>query len=336
MAVVLTYAGSKPVVKIGRIAGQFAKPRSNPTEIVNGTELPSYRGDMVNRDAPTLADRQANPLNMLEGGFASLKNIHRWNKDFVLNSSAGQKYEVIADHIDEALHFMEAIGFDLDEVQQLKEVNFYTSHEALLLDYEEPLTRKDSLTQKWYGCSAHMLWIGDRTRQPDGAHIEYMRGIHNPIGLKIGPNYSPDEIKRILDTLNPANDKGKILLITRFGADKIEIHLPKLIRMIKQCGANVVWICDPMHGNTYSASNKLKTRSFDHIFREISDFFRIHYTESTLPGGIHIELTGLDVTECIGGIQGIDENLLTRNYASNCDPRLNASQSIELAFRLAE
>ncbi|MCG8337100.1 MAG: 3-deoxy-7-phosphoheptulonate synthase class II [Proteobacteria bacterium] len=353
MAVVLTYAGEKPVIKVGRIAGQYAKPRSSPIESKNGVELPSFRGDMVNQasfseearkpDSNRLLEgyfHAASSLNILRaftrGGYASLDRVHSWNKEFVKQSKEGKSYEELASQIEKALTFMKVIGLDTRKMPQLSEVNFYTSHEALLLGYESALTRQDSLTGKWYNCSAHMLWIGDRTRQVDGAHVEFLRGVHNPIGIKIGPNHDVDEIKRILDILNPENECGRIILITRFGKDKVEDMLPSLIRNITDFGANVLWSCDPMHGNTYTSDSNYKTRNFYDILREIRSFFEIHHAEGTVPGGVHFELTGKDVTECIGGAQEIKDHHLENNYATSCDPRLNAQQSLELAFLISD
>lgn len=353
MAVILTYAGEKPVIKVGRIAGQYAKPRSKPTEIINGLEIPSYRGDMINRDEPTMAARlpdcqrllesyfrSSSTLNLLRaftrGGFASLDKIHAWNKEFVEKSREGERYNKVAQDIDKALTFMRTIGLASENVPQINEVKFYTSHEALLMGYEESLTRQDSLTGKWYDCSAHMLWIGDRTRQLDGAHVEFFRGLNNPIGIKIGPNHDLDTIKKLLEKLNPDNEWGRITLITRFGKKEIAKYLPALIRNIEDEGARVLWSCDPMHGNTYTSESAYKTRNFADILSEIRSFFEIHQSEGTVPGGIHFELTGENVTECVGGAQQIEDHHLEQNYATNCDPRLNAQQSLELAFLISE
>lgn len=353
MAVVLTYAGEKPVIKMGRIAGQYAKPRSKPTEIKNGIELPSFRGDMVNAadfsseartpDCQRLLEsyfHSAASLNILRaftrGGYASLEKVHAWNTEFVKQSVEGKSYESLANDIEKALTFMKVIGFDPQSVPQLSEVYFYTSHEALLLGYEEALTRQDSLTGKWYDCSAHMVWIGDRTRQLNGAHIEYLRGVHNPIGIKIGPEHDIDEIKQIMEVLNPENKWGRMVLITRFGKDKVGQYLPGLIKNFKQEGYNVLWSCDPMHGNTYTSESNYKTRNFKDILSEIRSFFEIHSAEGTIPGGVHFELTGKDVTECVGGAQDIMDHHLENNYATSCDPRLNAQQSLDLAFLIAE
>ncbi|MBU0675432.1 MAG: 3-deoxy-7-phosphoheptulonate synthase class II [Proteobacteria bacterium] len=352
MAVIISYAGGKPVVKVGRIAGQYAKPRSADTEIVNGVEMPSYRGDMVNRIDPTPEARKPDPARMREGyfracstmnilraftrgGFASLDRVHAWNNEFVKNSPQGQMYEKLAKNIDQAINFMQLIGLDT-EIPQIKQASFFTSHEALLLGYEEALTRQDSTTGDWYDCSAHMVWIGDRTRQLDGAHIEFLRGVLNPIGMKVGPGHDIDELKKIIVTLNPDNEAGRLTLITRFGAKKISDYLPRLAREMRQEGFNLVWSCDPMHGNTYTAASGYKTRNFDLILQEIRAFFEIHWSEGTQPGGVHFELTGENVTECTGGGRNILDEQLVNNYLTNCDPRLNAEQSLELAFQLAE
>ncbi|MBU2512171.1 3-deoxy-7-phosphoheptulonate synthase class II [bacterium] len=353
MAVVMTFAGEKPVIKVGRIAGQYAKPRSSPVEIRDGVELPSFRGDMVNAsdftkearnpDCKRLLDgyfHSASSLNILRaftrGGYASLEKVHAWNKEFLKQSKEGKSYEELAFQIEKALTFMRVIGFEPEKVPQLSEVNFYTSHEALLLGYEEALTRQDSLTGIWYDCSAHLLWIGDRTRQVDGAHVEFLRGVHNPIGIKIGPDHDLDDLKRILDTLNPNNESGRMVIITRFGKEKIATYLPPLLRSIKEHGAKVLWSCDPMHGNTFTSDSNYKTRNFNDILMEIRHFFEIHYAEGTVPGGVHFELTGKDVTECMGGAQEIMDHHLENNYATSCDPRLNAQQSLELAFLIAD
>jgi 3-deoxy-7-phosphoheptulonate synthase len=353
MAVIISYAGGKPVVKVGRIAGQYAKPRSADTELVNGVEMPSYRGDMVNAIDPTPEARRPDPKRMREGyfracstmnivraftrgGFAALDRVHAWNNEFVKNSPQGQSYEKLARNIDQAIKFMAVIGLDT-EIPQIKQASFFTSHEALLLGYEEALTREDSTTLgDWYDCSGHMLWIGDRTRQPDGAHLEFLRGILNPIGMKVGPNHDPDELKRIIVKLNPANEAGRLTLITRFGAEQIERYLPKLCTEMKKEGFNLVWSCDPMHGNTYTAASGYKTRNFDNILKEIQAFFQIHWDRGTVPGGVHFELTGENVTECTGGGRDIKDEQLVNNYLTNCDPRLNAEQSLELAFQIAE
>mgnify|MGYP003951231763 CR=1 FL=1 len=353
MSVVLTYGAGVPIVKVGRMAGQFAKPRSADTETIDGVELPSYRGDIINDIAFTPEARIPDPERMLsaynqatanlnllrafaQGGFADLNQVHKWNLDFVGGSAASARYQELANRIEETLGFMRACGIDGDSVAQVKETEFYTSHEALLLWYEEALTRVDSLTGKYYDCSAHMLWIGDRTRQVDGAHVEFLKGVDNPIGVKCGPTSNPDELMKLIDTLNPENEAGRITLIARMAHDKVHEHLPPLVRRVKEEGAKVVWSCDPMHGNTHKASSGYKTRAFDRILKEVDGFFDVHAAEGTHPGGIHIEMTGKDVTECIGGAQAIGDEDLGDRYHTHCDPRLNASQSIELAFLLAE
>ena len=353
MSVVLTYAGEKPVIKVGRIAGQYAKPRSSPVETIDGIELPSYRGDMINGIAFSAEARRpdckrlleayfhsASSLNILRaftrGGYASLYKVHEWNKAFLKQSKEGKSYEELASSIEKALTFMKVIGLETETMPQLSEVNFYTSHEALLLGYESALTRQDSLTDLWYDCSAHMLWIGDRTRQLDGAHLEFLRGVHNPIGIKVGPDHHPDEINTLIEALNPDNRSGRIVLITRFGKDKIGHYLPSLIRSVKKSGMDVLWSCDPMHGNTYTSDSNYKTRKFSDILEEIQGFFEIHRAEGSIPGGVHFELTGKDVTECIGGAQDITDHQLVNNYSTSCDPRLNAQQSLELAFLISD
>jgi 3-deoxy-7-phosphoheptulonate synthase len=353
MAVALTFGASCPVVKVGRLAGQFAKPRSAPTETIDDVELPSYRGDIINDMAFTDAGRQPDPermvraynqaastLNLLrafaQGGFADLHQLHRWNLDFVKESQQGERYEEMATRIDETLGFMAACGVTSESVPQLRETDFYTSHEALLLVYEQALTRQDSLTGRWYDTSAHMLWIGDRTRQPDGAHVEFLRGVENPIALKCGPSLDTDDLLRLIDTLNPDNEAGRLTLICRMGADKVGEHLPALIRAVEREGRTVVWSCDPMHGNTVKASTGYKTRPFDLILSEVDAFFDVHRAEGTYAGGVHFEMTGQDVTECIGGAQAITEEALSDRYHTHCDPRLNANQSLELAFQIAE
>ncbi len=353
MAVVLTFGAACPVVKVGRMAGQFAKPRSAPTEVKDGVELPSYRGDIVNDMAFTAEARAPNPerlvqgynqsaatLNLLrafaQGGFADLHKVHRWNMDFVKASPQGARYEEMSGRIEEALDFMAACGLTADLVPQLRETEFYTSHEALLLHYEQALTRQDSLTGQWYDCSAHMLWVGDRTRQPDGAHVEFLRGVGNPLGIKCGPGLDADELIRLLDILNPANEPGRITLISRMGAAKVQRSLPPLVRTVAREGRAVMWSCDPMHGNTVKASNGYKTRAVDRILAEVRGFFAVHEAEGTHAGGVHFEMTGKDVTECIGGAQEITEDSLSDRYHTHCDPRLNASQSLELAFTIAE
>ena len=353
MAVVLTFGASCPVVKVGRMAGQFAKPRSQDTEIINNVELESYKGDIINGIDFDKTSRTPNPerliqaynqsaatLNLLrafaQGGFANLKQIHQWNLSFVEDSRSKKKFEEMANTIDECLTFMEACGINDQNVRQMKETDFYTSHEALLLPYEESLTRVDSTTGKWYDVSAHMLWVGDRTRQLDGAHIEFVKGIQNPIGLKVGPTTDIAELLKIIEVINPDNIAGRVSLICRMGSDKITSILPNIISQVKKDEKNVVWVCDPMHGNTIKASSGYKTRPLINIISEIEKFFKIHRNEGTYPGGIHLEMTGQDVTECIGGVQEITEDDLKSRYHTYCDPRLNASQSLEVAFLLSE
>ncbi len=353
MAVVLTYAAAVPVVKVGRIAGQFAKPRSAPAERQGDQELPSYRGDIINAIEFDAAAREPDPerllqaysqaastLNLLRafttGGYAGLEFVHQWNMGFVSDSPEGARYRDIADRISDSLDFMKACGINTNTSPQLHGTDFYTSHEALLLGFEQALTRIDSTTGNWYDTSAHMLWIGDRTRQPDGAHVEFLRGVHNPIGIKCGPGLEPEHLIRLIDILNPANDPGRLTLITRFGADKVGDHLPRLIRRVEAEGRCVVWSCDPMHGNTIKASSGYKTRSFNRILKEVQSFFAVHRAEGTYAGGVHFEMTGQHVTECIGGAQAITEDDLSSRYHTHCDPRLNANQALELAFLLAE
>ncbi len=353
MAVVLTFGAALPVVKVGRIAGQFAKPRSAPTETIGGVELPSYRGDIVNGmdfnagarvpDPERLVqsyNQSAATLNLLrafaQGGFADLHKVHRWNLEFVADSPAGERYQELASRLSETLEFMAACGLTSETVPQIRETEFYTSHEALLLHYEQALTRVDSLTGKWYGCSAHLLWIGDRTRNLDGAHVEYMKGIQNPIGLKCGPSLEPDDLLRLIDALNPQNIPGRLTLIARMGHEKVEAKLPALVRAVKRHGAKVVWSSDPMHGNTIKSASGYKTRPFDRILSEVKSFFAVHRAEGTHAGGVHFEMTGQDVTECIGGAKAVTEDSLADRYHTHCDPRLNASQSLELAFLIAE
>ena len=353
MAVVLTFGASCPVVKVGRIAGQFAKPRSQDTEILDNVELESYKGDIINgidfNEKSRTADPQrliqaynqsASSLNLLrafaQGGFANLKQIHQWNLNFADDNIYKKKFEDMASRINECISFMEACGINDQNVRQMNETDFYTSHEALLLPYEEALTRVDSTTGQWYDVSAHMLWVGDRTRQIDGAHIEFVRGIQNPIGLKVGPTTDINELIKIIEIVNPNNIAGRITLICRMGADKISSILPNIIKQIKKTKHNIVWACDPMHGNTIKALSGYKTRPLVNIISEIQQFFMIHRDEGTYPGGIHLEMTGQDVTECIGGIKEITENDLKSRYHTYCDPRLNASQSLELAFLLSD
>jgi 3-deoxy-7-phosphoheptulonate synthase len=351
MAIVMTFAAGCPVVKVGRMAGQFAKPRSSGNETLDGVTLPAYRGDIVNGIGFDAASRVPDPerllqayhqatasLNLLrafaQGGFADLHQVHQWNLDFIANSALAEKYHQLAGRIDETLAFMRAVG--MDSAPQLRETSFFTAHEALLLNYEQAFVRRDSLTDRWYDCSAHMLWIGDRTRQLDGAHIEFMRGIENPIGVKVGPSMDPDELIRLIDTLNPDNDPGRLNLIVRMGADKVEAHFPRLLRKVKEEGRQVLWSSDPMHGNTIKASSGYKTRDFAQILSEVRQFFAVHQTEGTYAGGIHIEMTGQNVTECIGGSRPITEDGLSDRYHTHCDPRMNADQSLELAFMIAE
>jgi len=351
MAIVMTFAAGCPVVKVGRMAGQFAKPRSSGSETIDGVTLPAYRGDIVNGIGFDAASRVPDPerlmqayhqatasLNLLrafaQGGFADLHQVHQWNLDFIANSALAEKYHQLAGRIDETLAFMRAVG--MDSAPQLRETSFFTAHEALLLNYEEAFVRRDSLTGRWYDCSAHMLWIGDRTRQLDGAHIGFMRGIENPIGVKVGPSMDPDELIRLIDTLNPDNDPGRLNLIVRMGADKVEAHFPRLLRKVKEEGRQVLWSSDPMHGNTIKASSGYKTRDFAQILSEVRQFFAVHQAEGTYAGGIHIEMTGQNVTECIGGSRPITEDGLSDRYHTHCDPRMNADQSLELAFMIAE
>ena len=352
MAVVLTFGSGMKVVKVGRIAGQFAKPRSAPMEKRGDIELLSYHGDTINGIEFTPESRRPDPermvqgynqsaatLNLLrafaQGGYADLHQVHRWNLDFVANSPLAERYQDLAHRLDETLEFMAACGLTSETTPQIRETDFYTSHEALLLGFEQAMTRVDSTTGDWYDTSAHMLWIGDRTRQPDGAHIEFLRGVGNPIGLKAGPALALDELLRLIDVLNPANVPGRLTVICRMGADKAGEKLPALIQGVERAGRNVVWACDPMHGNTISAG-PYKTRRFDRILAEVKTFFDVHQAEGTHAGGIHLELTGQNVTECIGGAQAITEASLSDRYQTQCDPRLNASQALELAFLVAE
>ena len=355
MAVVLTYGVSLPVIKIGRMAGQFAKPRSAPTEVIDGVELPSYRGDMINGPAFTEDERIPDPrrllrvyeqsastLNLLrafaQGGLADLTKVHSWVADFLKDTPQTQRFEALAERIEESLNFMKAWGVTSATARPLAETELYTSHEALLLGFEEAMTRRDTITdeQGWYDTSAHMLWIGDRTRQPDGAHVEYMRGISNPIGLKCGPSLDPDELLRLIDILNPSNQAGRLTLIVRMGAEKVRSGLPPLLRAVKAHGANVVWCCDPMHGNTIKASSGYKTRRVDDVMSEVTGFFDAHDEIGTYPGGVHFEMTGQNVTECVGGVVDVTEANLGDRYHTHCDPRLNGAQALELAFLLAD
>jgi len=353
MSVVLTYGAACPVVKVGRLAGQFAKPRSADTETVDGVTLPAYRGDSVNGMEFTAEARAADPerlaqsyfqsaatLNLLrafaQGGYADLHKVHQWNLGFVADSPAGARYQDMANRLDETLAFMAACGLTSETTPQIRETDFFTSHEALLLNYEQAMTRVDSTTGNWYDTSAHMLWVGERTRDLDGAHVEFLRGIGNPVGVKIGPNATPDDLLRLCDRLNPANEPGRLTVITRFGADAVERLLPPFLRAVKREGRVVVWACDPMHGNTVKSTTGFKTRHFDRILAEVLGFFAAHRAEGTHAGGVHFELTGQDVTECVGGAQAITEELLGSRYHTHCDPRLNAKQALELAFLLAE
>jgi 3-deoxy-7-phosphoheptulonate synthase len=353
MAVVLTFGASLPVVKMGRIAGQYAKPRSADTETIDGVTLPSYRGDTINSPAFTAADRTPDPqrmetgyfqaastLNLLRafatGGYADLHEMHRWNLSFVARSPLAARYGQLAERIEETLRFMAACGVTSANTRQVHETDFYTSHEALLLPYEQALTRVDSTSGQWYACSAHFLWLGDRTRQLDGAHVEFLRGVRNPLGIKVGPSTTPDELLRLIETLNPADEPGRITLISRMGARKVRELLPPLLRAVRAEGRKVLWLCDPMHGNTISTSVNVKTRSFDDILMEMRGFFDVHAAEGSWAGGIHVEMTGRDVTECVGGARHLTEADLGARYETFCDPRLNAEQSLELAFLVAE
>jgi 3-deoxy-7-phosphoheptulonate synthase len=350
MAVVLTFGGALPVVKLGRMAGQFAKPRSSDNETRDGVTLPSYRGDIINGPDFDPASRIPDPsrmefaymqsagtLNLLRafatGGYADLHQVHRWNLGFVERSPLAERYADLATRIDQTLSFMQACG--MSDLPQVRETDFYTSHESLLLPYEQSMTRVDSTSGDWYACSAHFLWIGDRTRQPEGAHVEFLRGVKNPIGMKVGPSMDADELVRLTEILNPANEKGRLTLISRMGADKVEAKLAPLVRAVTRAGRNVVWICDPMHGNTTTVAG-YKTRPFDAIISEVRGFFDVHEAEGSFAGGVHVEMTGSDVTECLGGAHKLSETDLSANYATSCDPRLNAEQSLELAFLIAE
>ena len=353
MAVVLTFAGGQPVVKVGRIAGQFAKPRSSPTETIDGVEYPIYRGDIVNDSAATIEGRVPDPerqimayrqsaatLNLLrafaQGGYANLEHVHQWTLGFLKDSPASEQYKELSDRITEALGFMRACGITAETAPQLRSTDFFTSHEALLLGYEQAMTRVDSTSGDYYATSGHMLWIGDRTRQLDHAHVEFARGVKNPIGLKCGPSLKPDELIKLIDVLNPDNEPGRLTLIARFGADKVEKHLPELIRAVKREGRVVVWSCDPMHGNTIKSTSGYKTRPFDSILKEVRGFMAVHQAEGTHAGGIHVEMTGKDVTECTGGLRALRDEDLNDRYHTFCDPRLNAAQALELAFLVAE
>ena len=353
MSVVMTFAGGQPIVKVGRIAGQFAKPRSAPTETIDGVEYPIYRGDIINDSEVTVEGRKPDPerqimayrqsaatLNLLrafaQGGYANLEHVHKWTLSNLRDSPAFERYQELSDRITEALGFMRACGINADTAPQLRQTDLFTSHEALLLGYEQALTRVDSTSGDWYATSGHMLWIGDRTRQADHAHIEFCRGIKNPIGLKCGPSLKPDDLINLIDKLNPQNEPGRLTLIARFGADKVDKHLPELIRAVKREGRVVVWSCDPMHGNTIKATSGYKTRPFDAIMTEVRHFMAIHQSEGTHAGGVHVEMTGKDVTECTGGLRALRDEDLNDRYHTFCDPRLNASQALELSFLVAE
>jgi 3-deoxy-7-phosphoheptulonate synthase len=353
MSAVLTYGATLPVVKVGRIAGQFAKPRTSDTEVVDGTELLSFRGHIVHSDEPTVEARLPDPerilqgyyqavstLNLLraftKGGFADLTQVHTWNQEFVASSPEGRRYEVIATEIGRALRFMQAIGIDLGSERSIHEVDVWTSHEGLLLDYEEPLTRQDSTTGQWYDCSAHLLWIGERTRAVDGAHVEFFSGVHNPIGVKLGPTTTPEEAVALGERLNPLRVPGRLTFITRMGAGVVSEALPPVLSAVREAEIPVVWSCDPMHANTFTAPSGHKTRRFDDVMREIEGFFAAHREVGTWPGGIHLEFTGEDVTECLGGSEAVREEQLQHRYETLCDPRLNARQALDCAFLIAE
>ncbi|CUH77434.1 class II 3-deoxy-7-phosphoheptulonate synthase [Tropicibacter naphthalenivorans] len=352
MAMVLTFGAKVPVVKVGRMAGQFAKPRSAPTEVIDGVELPSFRGDIINDLDFTPEARIPNPQKMLQaytqaaatlnllrafstGGYADVHQVHQWTLGFTESDNAA-KYRDMANRIQDALDFIKAAGVTGDQAHTLQTVEFYTSHESLLLEYEEALCRQDSTSGKWLAGSGHMIWIGDRTRQPDGAHVEFARGVLNPVGLKCGPTTTAEDLKVLMNKLNPENEAGKLTLIARFGAGKVGENLPRLIKAVQEEGANVTWVCDPMHGNTIKSATGYKTRPFDSVLREVREFFAVHEAEGTIPGGVHFEMTGLDVTECTGGVREVTEEDLSARYHTACDPRLNASQSLELAFLVAE
>ena len=355
MAVILTFGASMPIIKIGRIAGQFAKPRSSDIEVLNGVELPSYRGDMINDMEFNKSSREPDPQRLIEGyeqsaatlnlirafaqgGMADLAKVHEWTLGFLADTSETAKYQEVANRISESLNFMRACGLTSDTASQLRETEFYTSHEALLLNYEEALTREDTITAEkgWYSTSAHLLWVGDRTRQHDHGHIEFLSGIQNPIGIKCGPSLDPDDLVRLIKKINPENDTGKVVLICRMGSEKVSEHLPKLVKKIQSEGKNVIWCCDPMHGNTIKASNGYKTRKVSQILNEVNNFFNVHKAEGSYPGGVHFEMTGSNVTECLGGANEIKESDLGSRYHTHCDPRLNGSQSLELAFLISD
>jgi 3-deoxy-7-phosphoheptulonate synthase len=353
MAVILTYGAGLPVVKLGRIAGQFAKPRSSPTEVVDGRPLPSFRGHVVNDDAPSESARTPDPARMLtayhqsastlnllraftKGGFADLSQVHTWNQQFVAGSPGGQHYEAMAGEIDRALRFMRACGINLGDEASLQQVDFWTSHEALILCFEEAMTRRDSLTGDWYDTSAHLVWVGERTRRPDGAHVDFLSGVSNPIASKIGPEATPDEVVALCGLLDPDRTPGRLTLIARLGAGRVGALLPPLLHAVRRAGHPAVWACDPMHGNTFTGPGGRKTRHFDHVLTEIGEFFAVCRAEGAWPGGVHVELTGDNVTECLGGTDEVLENQLELRYTTTCDPRLNASQSLDLAFRVAD
>ncbi|MGR3495290.1 class II 3-deoxy-7-phosphoheptulonate synthase [Citreimonas sp.] len=352
MAMVLTYGAKVPVVKVGRMAGQFAKPRSAPVEVKDGVELPSYRGDIINELAFTPESRIPDPKRMLQaytqaaatlnllrafstGGYADVHKVHQWTLGFTEGEKAA-KYRDMASRITDTLDFMKAAGVDSERAHTLQTVDFYTSHESLLLEYEEALCRLDSTSGKWLAGSGHMIWIGDRTRQPDGAHVEFARGVLNPIGLKCGPTTTADDLKVLMRKLNPNNEAGRLTLIARFGAGKVSEHLPRLIKAVRDEGATATWVCDPMHGNTIKSGSGYKTRPFELVLREVQEFFAVHNAEGTVPGGVHFEMTGQDVTECTGGVHAVTDEDLSDRYHTACDPRLNATQSLELAFLVAE
>ncbi len=353
MAVVLTYASNTPVVKLGRIGGQFAKPRSSDFEEKDGLKLPSYRGDIINSHEFTKESREPDPQRMMQaynhsaatlnllrafaqGGFASLTQLNKWNLDFANNFESTQKYKSISQKIEESIKFMNACGINEKNTRELRETDFYTSHEALLLPYEEAFTRIDSTTGDWYNVNSHFLWVGDRTRDPDGAHIHYLSGIKNPLGLKVGPSTNIDDLKKNIEILNPENEGGRLTLIVRMGAEKIQSTFPQLLKEIDKLGLNITWICDPMHGNTSTSNSGYKTRATENILSEIKSFFEIHKSQGSIPGGVHLELTGLNVTECVGGPDEIKDENLGDRYHTFCDPRLNVNQSLELSFLLAD
>ena len=353
MAVVLTYATNTPVVKLGRIGGQFAKPRSSDFEEKDGLKLPSYRGDIINSYEFTKESREPDPQRMMQaynhsaatlnllrafaqGGFASLTQLNKWNLDFANNFESTQKYKSISQKIEESINFMSACGINEKNTRELRETDFYTSHEALLLPYEEAFTRIDSTTGDWYNVNSHFLWVGDRTRDPDGAHIHYLSGIKNPLGLKVGPSTDIDDLKKNIEILNPENDGGRLTLIVRMGAEKIQSTFPNLLKEINKLGHNITWVCDPMHGNTSTSNSGYKTRATENILSEIKSFFEIHNSQGSIPGGVHLELTGLNVTECVGGPEDIKDENLGDRYHTFCDPRLNVNQSLELSFLLAD